>query len=79
MKYLETKVINEHVVINGQDGKKFFRINDHVGKSATTLELNFKLNKLTWSFIRYLRVLATLVFALHDKNSKVQDTSKLSA
>ena len=49
-------IINEHDVINDHTRKKFFRINDHAGKSATMLELNSKLNKRTWSFIRYLRV-----------------------
>ena len=49
-------IINEHNVINEHTRKKFFRINDHAGKSATILELNSKLNKRTWSFIRYLRV-----------------------
>ena len=49
-------IINEHDVINEHARKKFFRINDHAGKSATILELNSKLNKQTWSFIRYFRV-----------------------
>ena len=49
-------IINAHDVINEHTRKKFFRINDHAEKSATILELNSKLNKRTWSFIRYLRV-----------------------
>ena len=48
--------IKEHDVINEHARKKFLRINDHAGKSATMLELNSKHNKRTWSFIRYLRV-----------------------
>ena len=49
-------IINKHDVINEHTRKKFFRINDHAEKSATILELNSKLNKRTWSFIRYVRV-----------------------
>ena len=60
-------MINEHDVINDHTRKKIFRINDHAGKSATILELNSKLNKRTWSFIRYLRVLRIEFLSLHSK------------
>ena len=36
-------IINEHDVINEHTKKKFLRINDNAGKSATMLELNSKL------------------------------------